>query len=383
MTVVVNSGADFECVVEAAETGLVGTISLKCDDNQGNTVFGPSTADIFEIGTTGVYRADRTAPVVLATAQFTLIWSLDGTYDPLSIAIEDLVVSPDGGTPLPPIPPPEGGGAVAGPCTAWTTPEAVAECHPEVGTDTAVLEASVDAASQVLFELSGRQFSGLCERTVRPCGQSTCWPGPQVLEGSGYVVWPGYWTGMWWWYDSGQWCGCEPLSEVMLPGLPVRQILEVKIDGAVIDPSEYRLDYSQMLVRLRNSDGEKQWWPSCQNLDEANTEPGTWSVRYQYGQEPPGIGQRAAEDLAWQIFLSCAANSENCKLPGGVTRRTRQGVTVEMAPFLSWAQGKEGVWHTGFPTIDLFLSTYNPKGVRRRSAFMSPDGRKYAYIPGT
>lgn len=376
----VASGATFEAVAETGTAGLVGTISLRIDDNDGNIVSGPSIASIIELSSTGIYSAERTAPVALG--QYTLIWSTDGSFDPDSVLIEDLLVSEAASVgALPPIAAPEEGGLVAGPCTAWITEEEVAECHAEIGTDLTPLESPVSSASQLLFERSGRLFSGLCEKTVRPCGQSSCFPWPQVLEGSGYVVWPYSWRSDGWWGDSGRWCGCSALSRVRLPGYPVREVLEVLIDGVAIDASGYRLDEHQWLVRLRDADGEQQYWPSCQNLDEAQTEVGTWAVRYQYGQSPPQAGKDAAAELAWQIYLACSDNAAQCKLPRGTQRISRNGVSIDIKAFTAWGHTSEG-WKTGLPLVDLFLNTYNPHGIRRRAAIISPDVTPYAYEVG-
>jgi hypothetical protein len=377
----VSSGAAFEAVAETGETGLVGTIELRIDDNDGVTVVAASAANIIELGSTGVYSAERTAPVTASLQQYTLIWSLDGSFDPETVITEDLLVGAATAEALPPIDPPAGGGVGVGPCSSWITGDDVAACHTEIGTDTSLLDSAAESAVQLLFEKSGRQFSGLCERTVRPCGQSSCFPTPQILEG-GYVVWPYSWNGQAWWGDEGRWCGCTPLSKVRLPGYPVRAVSQVVIDGDVVDPSEYRLDGNQWLLRLRDADGERTYWPSCQNLDDPTTEAGTWAVTYTYGQEAPQAGADAAAELAWQIYLACpGVSGGTCKLPTGSTRVTRTGVTIEMKAFTAWAFGREG-WKTGLPLVDLFLNTYNPHGIRRRGAIISPDVKPYAYETG-
>ena len=53
----------------------------------------------------------------------------------------------------------------------------------------ALFDSAASEASSLLFELSGRQFSGYCgPRTVRP-GCDPCWCGYQVLS-RGYVIGP-------------------------------------------------------------------------------------------------------------------------------------------------------------------------------------------------
>ncbi len=121
-------------------------------------------------------------------------------------------------------------------------------------------------------------------------------------------------------------------------------------------------------------------WPRCQNLDLPDTEVGTFSVTYEYGVEPPLIGLEAAKQLACQIYLGCTG-SDQCQLPTGATRVTRQGVTIERQFFSR--DPKTGAWRTGLPLVDLFLNTVNPGGLRRRPAVWTPDGPRYARPVGT
>lgn len=279
---------------------------------------------------------------------------------------------------------------VLGPCETWVTAAEVAACcaAADVGSDSSVLDASAVAASQVLFELSGGQFSGSCEVVAaRPCADDCgCWgwllepmsPGaPQVAWGSfGWGSWPGGWG--WGWDGCGSnRCGCGALSRATLSGYPVTEITEVKIDGVVVDPTGYRLDGWKYLTRLADPDTlEERFWPACQRLDLDDTELGTWSVSYRSGVDPPPLGIQAAAQLACQIFLACSG-SASCDLPAGVTKIDRQGITIERAPFLAWGL-KQGAWATGLSLVDLFLSSYNPAGLRRRTAVWNPDSELYA-----
>jgi hypothetical protein len=234
------------------------------------------------------------------------------------------------------------------------------------------MTAFAQEASELLFEFSGRLFSGACEQTVRPCAVGPC--GMQVLS-RGHVIY-GWEAGYWWFLDNQRSCGCEPLSTVRLSGYPVREIVEVKIDGVVVDPDTYRLDGRRNLVRLRDPvTGEVLGWPSCQALDLPDTEPGTFSVTYRYGQDPPLVGVHAASQLGCEIYRSC--NGEPCALPTGTTRVTRQGVVIEKMAFAAWGlqvprAGTPGTWRTGIPMVDAFLGAYAPTGMRRRPVVWSP-----------
>lgn len=288
------------------------------------------------------------------------------------------------------------GSPVAGPCTSWITADQVADCcGSEAGSDSSIFQDAADAASSLLFELSGRQWNGVCEQTVRPCADNCgCWqwltspasPGvPQVPAFSwSWAYWGGYGWG--WGYGGGgndtveSMCGCGSLSRVLLPGYPVVSITEVQINGDVLDASEYRLDGWKWLTRMADADGNAQFWPACQRLDRPLGDDGTWGVTYEFGVAPPLLGEMAAAQLACELYRACAG--QDCKLPVGATRVTRQGITVERAPFLSWAL-MNGQWATGIALVDAFLSAYNPQGLRRPPSVWSPDLAPYATRLGT
>jgi hypothetical protein len=289
--------------------------------------------------------------------------------------------------------------AVLGPCSPWADAQDVWDCCGQpmttIGEGTMAIECPVDMtqfafeASQVLYELSGRQFSGACEKTVRPCGNSWC--GFQVLS-RGHIVWDPYWwtpywNGNFWYFDGSQPCGCRPLDRIKLSGYPVREITEVKIDGAVVASGTYRLDNRRWLSRVPDpADPDTILrWPACQSMGLPDTMSGTFSVSYRYGQDPPPLGIHAAAQLGCELYKACTG--QECALPTGTTRYTRQGITVEKLAFSSWgftSRNQRGVspgWHTGLSLVDAFLGTYNPAGIKRRPVFWSP-GRPYARSVG-
>ncbi len=263
-----------------------------------------------------------------------------------------------------------------GPMVPWIDCNDIqANCAVPDSVDATLLNGIAAMASQLMFEISGRQFTGIWERTVRPCQdeQNVCW-GAGIAYG--WVGWPWAWTwdgSTWGWYDQqGCRCACQALSRVRLPGYPVIQVSEVKIDGTVISSDEYRLDDWQYLVRLRSAATPeiRQFWPACQILDLPDSEPGTWSVTYVSGVAPPLAGKAAAAALACELLPGA-----DCKLPSGATRIVRQGLTIDKLQPLS-AMLRAGA--TGIPQIDTFIAAYNPSGLRRRPTVWSPDGPSYA-----
>lgn len=285
------------------------------------------------------------------------------------------------------------GSPTAGPCVAWVDVDQVAACcSVDVGSDTSVLEDAALAASSLLFELSGRQWNGVCSQTVRPCADSCgCWgwltspasPGvPQVPVFS----WGGWGVFGWGWGwgfgegGDGATCGCGALSRALLPGYPVVSITEVQINGVVLSADEYRLDGWRWLTRMADADGNEQFWPACQRMDVPLGEDGTWGVTYDFGVAPPILGEMAAAQLACQIYKAC--DGQECLLPVGTTQVTRQGISIQRAPFLSWGR-IQGQWATGLNLVDAFLSAYNPAGLKRPPDVWSPDLPAYGVRLGS
>lgn len=231
----------------------------------------------------------------------------------------------------------------------------------------------------LMYELSGRQFSGLCGPvTVRPC-RTPC----SSWQGTGGWSWSwGFWSGEWGWdwfwrnEDGGRLCSCGYDSKVELSGYPVREIEEVKIGGTVLPATftdgspQYRLDQWRYLTRLTDpaAPTEQLYWPACQRLDLEDDQPGTWSVSYTYGVDPPPLGVEAAKQIGCQLLLAQAGKA--CSLPANVVQVTRQGTSFLKAAPLAAVLRSGG---TGLLMVDAFIAAYNPKGLRRRPSVWSPE----------
>lgn len=278
-------------------------------------------------------------------------------------------------------PPSESEFTLYGPCTSWADGADVKNCCSSAAdTDSWELDAWGAVASQILFEISGRQFAGVCERTVRPCRQMcNCFGGPT----DSLSAHPWFWgslmpSGAFYWRNEvGQQCGCGSESIVRLAGYPVREIVSVTIDGVALDPSGYRLDHRRDLVRLWDPGppATQQLWPVCQNLSLDDDEPGTFSVTYKWGTPPPEIGKLAAAALACELWNGCGGGTGECKLPNRVTKVVRSGVTMDKIVTSATLLRTGG---TGIGPIDIFIASIGGYGARRRPAVWSPDVQKYA-----
>lgn len=257
--------------------------------------------------------------------------------------------------------------ATYGPCDSWpVTWMCDVSCEsPQVTAQ------ALSAATEVVWALSGRQF-GLCEVTLRPCRQDCAtYPWPSSGSSGSWSEWPGQgWLsvalvgGQWFNVVCGrctQGCSCTSISEVLLPA-PVRRVVEVRVDGDVMPTGSYRLDDARRLVRTDGSE-----WPRCNDLNLDDTEDGTWSVTAEYGRDVPELGMMAVGELACQFVR--ARNGEDCLLPANVTQLVRQGVTIQMPNAVELL--REHV--TNLYLVNLFIQTYNPNRLVRRSGVYSVD----------
>lgn len=345
-------GETFTFYADNFVQGLAGTMTARVEDADGNIVQAPTTAGITEVSSAGGFAIYSYVGLYPSTLGTLVVIMSDGTRE----AAEDLLVDPDPST--------VADGLTDGPCDPWINGEDLAAaCGAAAGsTDLETYAGAAEGASSVLFELSGRIYTGICADTVRPASPScSCWNGP----------------GQWWWTD-GYWsdgmggrCGCQPMSRVKLAGT-AREIISVKIDGTVVADSLYRLDSHKWLTRLADVDGTRAAWPGCQRLDLADTEEGTFSVRYFHGLEPPAAAVAAANQLGCEMFR--AGQGQACKLPQGTVNVTKQGLSIDLNTLSLFL--REG--QTGLPLVDLFLKTANPTGRQRRSALWSPDSQAFA-----
>lgn len=360
-------GAVMEAFAEGFACGQVGIITVTIDDGMGNNVLPQTTANIIELecGDDGfaVYRYLGVFPSPASDDPYLITWEGASASDPGidTTASEEIEVSAD----APAVP------SGAGPCTDWITNDDVADCCGVEASTGVIYDNVIGPAQSILYELSGRLYAGLCGPvTVRPCRDNcSCFPFQRLAYASGGSRL--LWTGTYWgnWGSDSRNCGCGCLSQVKLSGYPVAGINQVKIDGAVVAPSEYRLDEKRYLTRMNDT-----FWPSCQDLSLEDDEEGTFSVSYWYGEAPPSLGVSAAAQLACELYKECEGQA--CALPKGTTRVTRQGITIERLAFTNWGF-KNGNWQTGVPLVDAFLSTYNSAGIMRRPTFWAP-GRRYA-----
>lgn len=318
--------------------------------SDGSMVLGPTTA-ITHVAT-GIYTFVWSVPDALPLGDYVAEWSSDEAPASEILSVIDVSQSVGDGT-----------------CDTWPV---IWQCDlNSIEGAAAVTGAALVAASNVLWSLSGQRFS-VCTSTLRPCRRECSgglWP-------IGTTLWPNSWPGQtyptpYWW--NGQWfnltcanctsgCSCNVVEEFLLPA-PVYRIIEIKIDGVVLSPSAYRVDNNRIVVRL---DGGQ--WPLCNDLSKNDTEVGTWSVTAQWGEDIPELGKIAVGELACEFVKAMTGGA--CVLPQPVQSIARQGVNITyLDPQQAFGDGR-----TGLRFSDLFISTYNPGGLRARSRAYDVDG---------
>lgn len=258
-------------------------------------------------------------------------------------------------------------------CADWATYD------PELQT------AAAQYGALIIWASTGRRF-GLCTKTVRPCRRDCGegWGGDGWGWGNG-----AYWSeGTWLPYIfNGVWrncyggcgsgcCSCRPECQLWLEP-PVHSVVNVYFSGSgIIDPSTYRVDDYQWLVRQGpavSGSGATDCWPIMNNFNFPASGAGepfdnsAWQVTYLQGIPFPSILSQAAGELACEYAKMCLGQA--CRLPSRVTSLSRQGVTASLVSVEELLDN--GL--TGITTVDNVIRAFNPYRLVSRMKIASPD----------
>lgn len=223
--------------------------------------------------------------------------------------------------------------------------------------DEAIKQRSLALASSTLHRLTGYRVTA-CPVTVRPYSSIRCFI-PNQFDQFPQAMAPGINLYGQWVNNCGPLCA-DPGTSIRLPR-PVGRIVEVKVDGVVIPPTDYRVLDGNRLAYLGTGDG----WPLGQNVELPDTEEDTFSVTYINGYEPDALGAYAAGLLANEFAKACTG-AKKCRLPAGVTSIVRQGVSMEITT---------GAFPNGMTSIrevDTFIALWNPSGQRQPTTVWYP-----------
>lgn len=275
-----------------------------------------------------------------------------------------------------------------GPCSPWITGEDVAAL-PRVATRVSELQPGLSvvdpasicaeaavAASEILFVRSGRVYTGSCGPvTIRPVARPTDMDERTWLGSGGAWGYSSSW-GSCNYYGLGaggvvSHFGCSNPPEIELGTYPVTSIIQVLIDGVLIPPDEYELRDYRTLVRMRPTPSyvptERYGWPTCQIQDLPDSQQGTFSVTFDFGQDPGSGGRMAAKALAQAFALAHLGVSD--AFPQRITKIERQGISAAVTDVIDiLAKGALGIYE-----VDAWLASVNPQSQRTQSSVWSPD----------
>lgn len=225
------------------------------------------------------------------------------------------------------------------PCGPWV--DEITLCDADDYPDGMLAEAAA-AATAILFVKLGREFTGECTDTWRPCG----------LGGCGCTDYGG--------------CGCHRYPRLRLRHWPATEVTSVRIDGAVLPDTAYQLGTDNDYGYLLRTDGEA--WPCCQDIAaDPATDPDTFEIVYGWGVAPPPGAGMQTQLLACELAKGWSTGK--CRLPRRVTSITRENLTVAVLDnFELFAEGL-----TGIPEVDLWVSTFNPSRTDRPPKVLNPD----------
>lgn len=259
---------------------------------------------------------------------------------------------------------------VYGPCSDYAALEDLLACGPckdlnLTGTpeENPLVRSALDAlrwASRRVFEASGGAWWGCCEVVVAPCRSDRgcgplgrmAWPPPPGLlpatpwgtvDAAGNPVFVNVWSCS----CRTDACSCGAVGDrLLLPFGPVRDVVAVIIGGVEL-PAEGHWTLLLPEGVLARTDGEL--WPACQDRTKPLGQPGTWSVRYRLGFDPPPELRPLVAGYACELLQACVGGS--CSLPPGFRVVQRDGVEFAVAEPAEYRE--QGL--TGFGPLDDWL----------------------------
>jgi hypothetical protein len=192
----------------------------------------------------------------------------------------------------------------------------------------------------MLYQLSGGRIHGICQSTVRPFCPDPIWTGDWMARN-----WPTYLQTSRVALSHEDYHG--GLATIPLRG-PATDIVQVIINGTVLNPSEYGLLNNDKLFR------RAALWPTTNDLTKPLTEMNTWAITYRFGNPPDYIAKKACIELASELAAPLKGRRSN--LGPGITSANIQGASIQLRDRAeALAEGDQQV-----PAVSRFLGVYAP-----------------------
>ncbi len=210
-------------------------------------------------------------------------------------------------------------------------------------------EYSINAASFLLWSLSGRKYGGVREITEQYICPSYDIPINCSLDDSTKSFWnPSVNAQSYLLLDSPQVLG----TRIRLRQFPVRKIMSVSVDGVPLNAGNFHVRNNRILTITD---------AACPTLCSGPV------VTYKYGVAPPDAGKLAAMEMANEFVKSF--NGEACGLPEGTQSVSRQGLSIELLdPQMFLDKGR-----TGMLKVDYFITASNPTNALKPAKIFTPD----------
>ena len=212
--------------------------------------------------------------------------------------------------------------------------KAAEEMEPD---DDRILDA-IDDASMVVYYLTGKQFGGTCQATVRPgCLSSGCH------------------------------CGCTP-NQVNIGLWPVTDLISVRYDGTLYTGTALTDTFHINEYRyLARNDGEAfltgNQWAVAGGSEDTVDNGHTFEITVSYGLSAPRLIKRAVKALACRWIEQCCGQTGPCKLPERTTSVSRSGISMDIASATDLlAKGRTGIYE-----VDLAVQVFNPSALQSPS----------------
>lgn len=218
-------------------------------------------------------------------------------------------------------------------CDAWP----VTFPCPTDDLDPALVDVAVEAATELLWALSGRRL-GVCTYT------ESLWPPCAGACGMPYKDPTGAWR------NRG---GAHNCCRLLLAHRPIVSVSAVVVEGVPLDAAAYRFDASYL----------RRWcacWPCGDPCCDAPV-----LVEYTAGWPLPATTDIAVGEVACEYLAALSGGV--CRLPSRITSMTRQGISIELAP-VDAASAR-----LGLPIADAWLAAVNGRS--------SPEVASRVYSP--